>query len=79
MFLVKLNCLFHVLRDEFYAGKAISLNILRFMLSSALRVLIKNPVKEIFYGKKKKTINILIAFFISYKNDVKTFFNWILN
>ena len=34
------------------------------MLTSALRVLIKNPVKESFYGKKKKkTINILTAFF----------------
>ena len=78
MFLVKLNCLFHVLRDEFYAGKAISLNIFRVMLSSALRALIKNPVKEIFYGKKK-TINILTAFFISHKSDVKTFFNLIIN
>ena len=78
MFLVKLNCLFHVLRDEFYAGKAISLNILRVMLSSAFRALIKNQVKEIFYGKKK-TINILTVFFISHKSDVKTFFNWILN
>ena len=47
---------------------------------SVLRVLVKNPVKEIFYEKrKKKTINILTAFFISYKSDVKTFFNWILN
>ena len=78
MFLVKLNCLFHVLRDEFYAGKAISLNIFRVMLSSAFRALIKNQVKEIFYGKKK-TINILTAFFISHKSDIKTFFNWILN
>ena len=78
MFLVKLNCLFHVLRDEFYAGKAISLNIFRVMLSSAFRALIKNQVKEIFYGKKK-TINILTAFFISYKSDVKTFLKWIVN
>ena len=27
---------------------------------------------------KKKTINVLITFFISHKNDVKIFFNWIL-
>ena len=28
--------------------------------------------------KKKKTINVLTAFFISHKNDVKTFLKWIL-
>ena len=34
------------------------------MLPSALRALVKNPVKESFYGKrKKKAINILIVFF----------------
>ena len=50
------------------------------MLTSVLRALVKNPVKKSFYGKgKKKTINILTAFFISHKSDVKTFFNWILN
>ena len=32
------------------------------MLTSALRVLVKNPVKESFYGKKKKTINFLTVF-----------------
>ena len=41
--------------------------------------LVKNLIKESFYGKKKKTINVLIAFFISYKSDVKTFLKWILN
>ena len=35
-------------------------------------VLIKNLIKESFYRKKKK-INVLTAFFISHKNDVKTF------
>ena len=30
-------------------------------------------------GKEKKAINVLTAFFISHKNDVKTIFNWILN
>ena len=39
---------------------------------SALRVLIKNPVKKNFYGKK---INILTTFFIFHKSDVKTFLN----
>ena len=45
------------------------------MLTSALRILVKNLVKESFYRKKKKTINILTTFFISHKNDVKSFFN----
>ena len=51
------------------------------MLTSALKALIKNPVKKNFYGKikKKKVINVLTAFFISHKSDIKTFFNWILN
>ena len=44
------------------------------MLTSAFRALVKNPVKESFYGKKKKkTINVLTAFFISHKSNVKTF------
>ena len=29
--------------------------------------------------KEKKAINVLIAFFISHKSDVKTFLKWILN
>ena len=45
------------------------------MLTSALRTQVKNPVKESFYEKKEEAINVLIAFFISYKSDVKTFFN----
>lgn len=49
------------------------------MLTIVLKVLVKNPVKESFYGKKKKKINVLIVFFISYKSDVKTFFKWTLN
>ena len=40
-------------------------------------VLIKNLIKESFYRKKKK-INVLTAFFISHKNDVKTFLKYIL-
>ena len=50
------------------------------MLTSALRVLVNNLVKESFYGKrKKKTINVLTVFFIFHKSDVKTFLKWILN
>ena len=44
------------------------------MLTSVLRILINNLFKESFYRKrKKKVINVLIAFFISHKIDVKTF------
>ena len=51
-------------------------NINVFQVSSVIWALIKNPVKESFYGKrKKKVINILTVFFISYKTDVKIFFN----
>ena len=37
--------------------------------------LIKNLIKESFYEKrkKKKAINVLIAFFISHKSGIKTF------
>ena len=49
------------------------------MLMNALRALVKNPVKESLYWKRIKKINVLTAFFISHKNNVKTFFNWILN
>ena len=45
------------------------------MLTSILRTMVKNSVKENFYEKRKKIINILIDFFNSYKNDVKIFFN----
>ena len=44
--------------------------MIRVVLTSALRVLVKNPIKESFYGKK---INILTYFFIFHKNNVKTF------
>ena len=42
-------------------------------------VLVRNLIKESFYGKRKKTINVLTAFFIFHKSDVKTFLKWILN
>jgi len=38
----------------------------------ALRVMVNNPFKESFYGKKKKN-NILTKFSISHNSDVKTF------
>ena len=44
------------------------------MLMDALRVIVNNPFKENFYGKrKKKVINVLTVFFISHKSGVKTF------
>jgi len=44
------------------------------MLTDALKVMVNNLFKEIFYGKRKeKTINILTAFLISHKSGVKTF------
>ena len=46
--------------------------IFREMRANALRTLVNNPLK-------KKTINILIAFFISHKNYVKNFLKWIIN
>ena len=48
------------------------------MLTSTLRTLIKNPVKESFYGKKI-IINVLTVFFIPHKSDVKTFIKLIVN
>ena len=49
------------------------------MLMRALRVLVKNPIDESFYEKRKKMINILTVFFIFHKSDAKTFLKWILN
>ena len=43
------------------------------MPTSAFKALFNNPVKESFYEKKKKKINVLKAFFISYKSGVKIF------
>ena len=36
-------------------------------------------LKKVFMGKKNKAINVLTAFFISHKNDVKTFLKLIVN
>ena len=43
------------------------------------RALVNNPIKESFYRKRKKTINILTTFFISHKSNIKTFLKWIVN
>ena len=49
------------------------------MLTSVLWVLVKTPVKKKIYRKRKKKINVLTVFFISYKSDVKTFLKWIVS
>ena len=49
-----------------------TLKFLRKILTDILRTLINNPFNESFY-KEKKSINVLIVFFISYKSNVKTF------
>ena len=46
---------------------------------SALKAFVNNPIKESFYGKRKEKINVLTTFFISHKNDVKTFLKLIFN
>ena len=48
------------------------------ILTNIIRVLVNNPFKEKFYGKKK-TINILTTFFIFHKSDVKIFLKLIIN
>ena len=47
------------------------------MLTNVFRALVNNAFKKVFMKKEKK--NVLTIFFNSHKNDVKTFFNWILN
>ena len=53
------------------------------MLTNVFRVMVNNQFKEFFFmgkeKKKKKPINVSTAFFISYKNSVKTFLKWIVN
>ena len=48
------------------------------ILTSVFRTLVNNPVKKVFIEKEKK-INILIAFLISHKSDIKIFLKLILN
>ena len=49
------------------------------MLTDVIRVLVNNLFKKSFYEKRKKAINVLTTFFISNKNDVKTFLKLIIN
>ena len=49
------------------------------MLMDAFGTMVNNSFKESLYGKRKKIINFLIAFFISYKSGIKTFLKWIVN
>ena len=64
----------YLISENIFFIKWVFMNKSRVMLTSALRVLVKNPIKKSFYGKRKKIINVLIAFFISHKSDIKTFF-----
>ena len=48
------------------------------MLTDAFRAMVNNSFKESLYGKRKKIINVLIVFFISYKSGIKTFLKWIV-
>ena len=43
------------------------------IMTDAFRIIVNHSFKKSFYGKRRKTINILTAFFISYKNSVKIF------
>ena len=47
------------------------------MLTDVLRAMVNNPIKESFYGKKKKQLIFWLS--ISRKSDVKTFLKWIVN
>ena len=50
------------------------------MLTNIFKAFVNNSFKENFYGKRKeKTINVLTAFFISYKSGIKIFLKWIVN
>ena len=40
---------------------------------SVLRYSLRIQLKKIFMGKEKKTVNVLTAFFIYHKSDVKIF------
>ena len=79
----KYACLIFALINLSYINKYTKLNyhfLVREMLIDVLRVMINNPFKESFYGKrKKKAINILTTFLISHKSSVKNFIKWIVN
>ena len=44
----------------------------------ALKVLVQEVFLKTFYGKKK-VINFLIAFYVSYKSDITTFLKQCIN
>ena len=43
------------------------------MLINVFKIIVKNLFKKVFSEKEKKTINILITFFIFYKSVIKIF------
>ena len=49
------------------------------MLIDTFKAMVHDLLNESFYGKKKKTINVLTTLFIFHKNDVKTFLKLIIN
>ena len=49
------------------------------MLTSAVGHWLTIQLKKVFMEKEKKTINVLITFFISHKSNIKTFLKWIIN
>ena len=49
------------------------------MLINAFGTIVKNLFKNFFIEKEKKTINVLISFFIFYKSVIKIFLKWIIN
>ena len=51
----------------------IFIHSIREMLTDAFGTMVNNSFKESLYGKRKKIINVLIVFFISYKSGIKTF------
>ena len=57
----------------------IFIHSIREMLTDAFGTMVNNSFKESLYGKRKKIINVLIVFFISYKSGIKTFLKQIVN
>ena len=49
-------------------------------LNATLQLLVIYRFVETFYGKrKKKQLNFMIAFYISYKSGIKSFLKWSIN
>ena len=49
------------------------------MLTSTVGHWLIIQLKKVFMEKEKKIINVLTFFFISHKNNIKTFLKWIIN